>query len=224
VGLVGTVVAAGFVCTLPDRDRGEEPWRIQWPRVGADIRADFLRLGVTAGVVWAALALYLSVVPSFVAELLSTDDLAVLGANSALACFASAFAQVWTRKHGGHGRRAQAAGLGLLGSGLVLLIVSSVTHSLVTVLLGALLTGLGHGQAYLHAQDELNRTVPGQRRAEVSAAFVCCIYVWVGGSVISIGLLDELGDLTTGVCLVGGVLTLASIATAGWQNARARFG
>jgi MFS family permease len=222
VGLVGTVVAAGFVCALPDSPHGAEPWRIQWPRVGADIRADFLRLGVTAGVVWAALALYLSVVPSFVAQLLSTDDLAVLGANSALACFASAFAQVWTRTHGGHGRRVQAVGLGLLGSGLVLLIVSSVTHSLVTVLLGAVLTGLGHGQAFLHAQDELNRTAPGHRRAEVSAAFVCCIYVWVGGSVISIGLLDELGDLTTGVCIVGGVLTLASFATAGWQFARAR--
>jgi len=222
VGLVGTLIAAGFVCVLPGREHGEEPWRIQWPRVGEDIRSDFLRLGLTAGLVWASLALYLSVVPSFVADLLSTNNLAVLGAISALACFASAITQVRARSRGGQAHRSQSIGLGLLASGLALLMVSSLTHSLLTVLLGAVLTGVGHGLAFLHAQDELNGTVPGSRRGEVSAAFVCCIYVLVGGSVISVGLLDEISGLTLSVCIIGGLLTLGAIATAGWQIARAR--
>ena len=103
VGLAGIAVAAAFVWTLPDGVRSEEPWRIQWPRVPHAIRADFLRLGLTAGLVWASLALYLSVVPSYVAGLLSTANLALLGANSAVACFASAGAQVWTRGTAGTG-------------------------------------------------------------------------------------------------------------------------
>jgi len=222
LGLVGTVGAAGFICALPEREHGEEPWRIQWPRVGEEIRADFLRVGLTAGLVWGSLALYLSVVPSYVAELLSTGNLAVLGANSALACLASATTQVWARRRRSQVHRSQTIGLRVLATGLVLLIVSSLTHSLVTVLLGAVLTGVGHGQAFLHAQDEVNGIVPGNRRAEVTAAFVCCIYVLVGGSAIAIGLLEELSGLTTGVCIVGGVLTIGSLVTAGWQSARGR--
>jgi MFS family permease len=219
VGLVGTVVAGGFVWTLPDGKRSAEPWRIQWPRVPREIRGDFLRLGVTAGLVWASLALYLSVVPSYVADLLSTGNLALLGANSSLACFASAGAQLWTRRRGGRRARWQALGLGLLAAGLVLLIVSSVTESLVTVLLGAVVTGIGHGVGFLHAQDELNALAPTERRAEVSAAFVCCIYVLVGGSVIGVGLLEELGSLSTAVGIVGGLLTVAAVLTAAWQHA-----
>jgi MFS family permease len=217
VGLAGTAVAAGFVWALPDGVRSHEPWRIQWPRVPRAIRSDFVRLGVTAGLVWASLALYLSVVPSYVAGLLSTANLALLGANSALACFASAGAQVWIRRQGGDRRRRQAAGLGLLAGGLVLMIVSSLTESLVTVLLGAVVTGVGHGLGYLHAQDELNAVAPSERRAEVSAAFVCCIYVLVGGSVIGVGVLEEVGTLSHAVGLVGGLLTLGALAAATWQ-------
>ena len=122
VGLAGIAVAAAFVWTLPDGVRSEEPWRVQWPRVPHAIRADFLRLGLTAGLVWASLALYLSVVPSYVAGLLSTANLALLGANSAVACFASAGAQVWTQRHGGDRHRWQAVGLALLAVGLIVLI------------------------------------------------------------------------------------------------------
>lgn len=218
VGLAGTAVAAGFTWALPDRRRGEEPWRMQWPRVPHDLRADFVRLGLTAGLVWASLALYLSVVPSYVAGLLSTDNLALLGANSALACFTSAGTQIWSRGRGGDRRRRQALGLLLLATGLVLMIVSSLTQSLVTVVLGAVVTGIGHGLGFLHAQDELNTVAPAQRRAEVSAAFVCCIYVLVGGSVVGVGVLEEVTSLTHAVGLVGGALTLGALAAAGWQT------
>jgi MFS family permease len=221
LGLAGTAVAGGFAWALPERHRGEEPWRMQWPRVPREIRRDFARLGLTAGLVWASLALYLSVVPSYVAGLLSTDNLALLGANSALACFASAGTQIWTQRRRssdpGDRRRWQAIGLGLLAAGLVLMVVSSLTQSLVTVLLGAVVTGVGHGLGYLHAQDELNEIAPSRRRAEVSAAFVCCIYLLVGGSVVGVGVLEEIASLTAAVAIVGGLLTLGAVAGATWQ-------
>ncbi|MBO0845725.1 MAG: MFS transporter [Nocardioides sp.] len=221
VGLVGTLVAVGFTWFLPERSPGREPWRIQWPRVPSGIRTDFLRVGLTAGLVWASLALYLSVVPSYVAELLHTDNLALLGVNSALACFASAGTQVWARSHGDDQHRSQAVGLSLLALGLVLLVISSASHSLPTVLTGAVVTGVGHGMAFVHAQHELNTLAPTDRRAEVSAAFVCCVYVLVGGSVVAVGIIDQAGGLTQGVFVVGALLTAASLATAWWQVHRA---
>jgi MFS family permease len=217
VGLTGTAVAACFVRALPENERGEEPWRMQWPRVPVAVRADFARLGVTAGLVWASLALYLSVVPSYVAGLLSTDNLALLGANSALACLTSAGTQIWTRSRAGDRGLRQSLGLTLLAVGLALLVLSALTESLLTILLGAVVTGVGHGLGYLHAQDELNTVAPDDRRAEVSSAFVCCIYVVVGVSVIGVGLLEEAASLTRAVGLVGGVLTVAALVTAVWQ-------
>jgi len=222
VGLAGTLVAVAFAWRLPEQAPGREPWRVQWPRVPAGLRTDFLRVGLTAGLVWASLALYLSVVPSYVADLLSTDNLALLGANSALACFASAVTQVWARAHGGHPHRWQGLGLTLLAVGLVLLVASSLSHSLPTVLTGAVVTGIGHGLAFIHAQHELNTFVPERRRAEGSAAFVCCIYVVVGAAVVAVGLIDETGGLTRGVGIVGSLLTAGALATAGWQAARGR--
>src|SRR4051812_2781458 len=193
VVLVGTVVVAGFVWVLPEpRDASPEPWRPQWPRVPEEIRSSFARVSVSAGLVWATLALYLSVVPSYIGELLSTGNLALLGANSALACAASAAAQVVAQRRslGGVERGdGQALGLGLLTVGLVLLVVSAVVHSLVTVLMAAVVIGAGHGVTILDAQDELNSMAPDDRRAEVTAAFVCVIYTFVGAAGVGVGRL-----------------------------------
>jgi MFS family permease len=218
VGVGGTLVATAFVLALPEPSRGDrEPWRIQWPRIPAVMRTSFWRVSLTAGLVWASLALYLSVVPSYVADLLSTSDLALIGATSAVPCLVSAATQVCVRRTSAGRRTSQAAGLAVLAGGLVLLIWSAGTHRLVTVLLGAVLTGLGHGIAFLHAQDELNDLAPASRRGEVSAAFVCCVYAVVGAAVIGVGLTDEWTGLTAAAGLVGGLVAVSAVATSVWQ-------
>jgi hypothetical protein len=116
--------------------------------------------------------------------------------------------------------RTQATGLLLLALGLALLVVSAQTQALATVLLGAVVTGGGHGLAFLHAQDELNAIAPEDRRGEVSAAFVCCLYAVVGGAVVGVGLVGEVISLTGAVGLVGGVLALGSLGLAAWQRTR----
>lgn len=220
VVLVGTALGAVCVWTLPEPAvASREPWRIQWPRVPAGLGADFARVGLTAGLVWGAMALYFSVVPSYVGDLLSTRDLALLGANSALACVFSAVAQVLAQRRSGDNRRGrQAAGLCVLTAGLVLLVASASVHSLVIVLTSAVVIGTGHGLAFHASQDELNAIAPDQRRAEVAAAFVCCIYVVVGSAVVGVGLLGEVFRLTTAVAVVGSLLAAAALATAAWQR------
>jgi MFS family permease len=198
-----------------------EPWRMQWPRVPEAIRTDFWRLGLTGGLVWASLALYLSVVPSYVAELLDTDNLALIGANSALACFASALTQIVAQRHPTPRRMTQAVGLVVLAAGLALLVVSATVQLIALVLLSAVVIGVGHGSTFLRTQDELNAVVPAQGRGEVSAAFVSCIYALVGGAVVGVGLLAELMPLTSSVQVVGTLLAAGSLVAAGWQRKRA---
>jgi MFS family permease len=65
VGAVVTLAWLVLVWLVPEPgEPSTEPWRVQWPRVPDEIRKHFWRLGVTGGLVWASLALYLSVVPS----------------------------------------------------------------------------------------------------------------------------------------------------------------
>jgi hypothetical protein len=178
---------------------------------------DFWRLGLTGGLVWASLALYLSVVPSYVAELLDTDNLALIGANSALACFASAVTQIVAHRHPTPRRLTQAVGLTVLAAGLVVLVVSATVDVIALVLLAALVIGVGHGATFLRTQDELNAVAPGEARGEISAAYVCCIYALVGGAVVGVGLLAEALPLTGSVQLVGALLAAGALVAAGWQ-------
>ncbi|HJU36109.1 MAG TPA: MFS transporter, partial [Gaiellaceae bacterium] len=124
VGLVLTVASAVVVLRLPEPRGGtHEPWRPQWPRVPAEIRGSFLRVALTGGVGWAALSLYLSIVPSYAVLLLHTHALALLAAVATTALLASSAAQSIAARRAGSWRRDQALGCTLVAVGLGGLIV-----------------------------------------------------------------------------------------------------
>lgn len=223
VFLALTVAAGALTLGVPEAEGFEpRPWRLQLPSVPVDIRSAFLRVSATAAIVWAVLALYLSIVPSYAAELLRTHDLALLAAIAALAPGTSAIVQTAVRRHPTQLRPAQALGLCVLAASLVALIAASPAHSIVLLVAGSLAAGAGHGAAFLNAQEELNRIVPGDRRGEVTAAFIACIYLLVGTSVVSVGLLDLRVSLAVAVGVVSAVLLVLALAAASWQLVGAR--
>lgn len=222
VALGVTAVAAAFVARVPEAAGGGEPWRIQWPRVPAEVRADFVRVGLTAGAAWGAAALFFSIVPSYASRLLDSRNLALLGAIAAVALAGSCIAQAAARHADGSVTRVQGGGLLSLAAGLMLLVLAAPLSSLTLLLAGGLAVGAGHGLAVFAAQDELNALAPGARRGEVTAAFVCCIYLVVAVAVISTGLLDLRITLTAAVAAVASALAAAALATAAWQLASGR--
>lgn len=213
-----TVVAAAVVVTLPEpRDREPEPWRIQWPRVPAGIRGAFVRVSLTAATVWATVALFLSIVPSYERRLLGTRNLAAVAAIAALSLVASSAAQTVSQRWRPSRRLSQAVGLTVLAAGLVALVLASPVHTIALVVVGSLLAGLGHGIAFLNAQEELNEIAPEARRGEVTAAFIACIYFLVASAVIATGLLDLRLSLSVSVGAVALALVAAALAAAAWQ-------
>jgi MFS family permease len=222
--LAATVAGGILMLALPEPAGADrEPWRIQRPRVPAGIRRDFARVSLTAATVWASVALCLSIVPSYAADLLETGNLALLGTLSAVALGASCAGQILAQRRRWEARAAQSAGLALLAAGLLALAAASDLHSLTVLLLGAIAVGAGHGVAVLNAQDELNRIAPPRHRGEVTAAFIGCIYALVGGAVLASGLLDVRVSLTIAVSLVAVALAATALLGAGWQ-VRARPG
>jgi predicted MFS family arabinose efflux permease len=225
VALLALTVAAGSLSLAllpPNRTGQQEPWRIQAPRVPPEIRGDFGRVALTAATVWGAVALSLSIVPSYATQILKTHNLALLGALGALALGSSCAAQLVARRLAPPARRVQAGGLAALTVGMLALAAAAPAHSLVLLLAGAVCAGGGHGFAFVFAQYELNMLAPADRRGEVTAAFVCCIYVVVAAAVIGAGVLDLVLSLSGAVATIAVALGVVASASALWQLRAAR--
>jgi MFS family permease len=225
VVLVLTVGAAVIVLRLPEaRSGAREPWRPQWPRVPAAIRRPFLRVALTGGVGWAAISLYLSVVPSYAASLLETHALALLAAVATTALLASSTAQGLVVRQAGSRRRDQALGCVLVAVGMAGLIVAAPIGSFAVLLLGALVAGAGQGLAFLTAQEELNELAPDERRGEVTAAFIAVTYACVAGFVIAAGFLALALSFERAVEAVAAALIVVALGTAAWHAITSRAG
>jgi hypothetical protein len=87
----------------------------------------------------------------------------------------------------------------------------------VLLLASALLTGTGHGLAFLAAQAQLNLAAPPDRRGEVNAAFYTLIYLGVAMTVISTGLVTLGAPLSTAVTSFAVVTAIVALATAVWH-------
>jgi predicted MFS family arabinose efflux permease len=194
-------------------------WTVQRPHVPPEIRVRFARLSITSAAVWAICALFLSVVPSYAAELLDTHDLALLGSVAGLILAASCVAQLAARRVTAFAR-AQAAGLTLAAAGLAALVAAFPLHSLPLLLAAALLAGSGHGIAFLAAQSELNVTAPADSRGEVNAAFYTLTYLGVAVCVIGTGLLTLTIPLSTAVTTFAATIGAVLLGTAVWHLRR----
>jgi MFS family permease len=217
--VVLAITTVGAVAVLRIREPAilsEGPWRVQRPYVPRPIRAPFARLSITSAAVWAICALFLSVVPSYAAELLDTRNLALLGAVSGLILASSCAAQLAARRVTAFAQ-AQAAGLALAAAGLAALVAAFPLHSLACLLIAALLAGAGHGIAFLAAQSEINVAAPADRRGEVNAAFYTCTYLGVATGVIGTGLLTLAVSLSTAVTAFAAAMSAVLIATAAWH-------
>jgi hypothetical protein len=149
--------------------------------------------------------------------LLRTSNLAQLSAIAAVAPATSAVALVVSERRRPGLRAGQGEGLCVLAAGLLALVVAAPPHSFTLLLAGSLGTGLGHGIAFLNAQEELNDMAPASRRGEVTAAFIGCIYLLVATSVIAIGVLDLWLSLSLSVGVVSVCLIGVAALAAAWQ-------
>jgi MFS family permease len=219
VALVATAAATVAALSIPEPATTSGSWRMQRPSVPPGIRVGFARASLTGAAVWAVAALFLSVVPSYVGKLLDTSDLALLGAIAATMLATSCAAQGLASGRAA-AARAQPAGLALLACGLLALVLAFPLHSLPVVLAAAVLAGAGHGLAFLGAQTEVNHLAPAERRGEVTAAFMSCIYGAVAVSVISVGVISSSVSLYTAVAAFAIVIGATAMITAGWHLAR----
>lgn len=220
VGFAVTLAAIAGVLAIREPHPPSGTWRPQRPSVPAEIREPFARAALTCAAVWAVGALFLSVVPTYAAELLDTNNLALLGTISAAMLATACLVQAVCLRGAITPRRAQPLGLVLVIAGLAALVSAFPLHALPLVLAAAVLAGSGLGLAYFGSQSDINRLAPPDRRGEVTAAFITCVYTSVSLTAISTGLMSDAFSLATAVAVTGTVVALTAIATTVWHLAR----
>ncbi|GAA5195857.1 MFS transporter [Rugosimonospora acidiphila] len=217
VGVLAAVAAGLLVLRIPEPHPPTGKWRPQIPSVPAEHRAEFFRAGLTAALVWAVGALFLSVVPAYAGTLLKTKNLAVLGGISAVALAATCAAQWFSLRMRVHPDTGQLAGLLTMVAGLVVLVAANPLASPPALVVAAVLAGLGLGMSFVGAQTQINRLAPGQRRGEVTAAFITMVYLGVSVSAIGVGVLSDVLSRFAGITIVSAVIVAGAIPTALWH-------
>jgi MFS family permease len=218
-GIAICVVAAAALRFVPETSPPQYGMlRIRRPRVPAEIRGAFVRVGLTGAAVWAVAAgLFLAVMPSYAGELvLRSDNLALLALVTALVLISSCATQLVVR-NGAPPAEAQATGLTLLAIGLLALVLAPPAESPALLIVGTVLAGAGHGLAFLAAQDNLTRIAPAEQRGELSAAFYVCIYLGVSIPVIGVGALADITTLFIAVVIFAAVTGGGALAVASWH-------
>jgi MFS family permease len=217
-----TLAVAVGILTLREPHAPSGEWRLQRPSVPSAVRVRFTRASLTCAAGWAIGAMFLSVVPSYAAKLLDTSNLALLGAISALMLATVCLAQIACARGAMTPPRAQPLGLGFLVAGIGALVLAFPAHSLALVLVAALLAGSGLGLAYYGAQAEVNELAPQERRGEVTAAFITCVYAAVSVTAVATGLMSDALSLSAAVAITGATVAALAATTATWHLWSAR--
>ncbi|WP_238847376.1 MFS transporter [Nocardia arthritidis] len=206
VGLL--LPAAVAVLALPAAGH-TTPWRPRRPELPAELRPVFATSGVASFLAFAVVGLFLTLVPTYVANLSGSANLLLGSAAAALMGASSTTAQLI-----GYGRPARTLellGLPMLATGLALLAISGSVRSLPVLLAATVIAGVGQGLAFLGGLTAVNHAAPAERRAEVLSSFFVACYCGTGGPVIGMGLLATAIPLSTAVQYGAGVVALACL-------------
>jgi MFS family permease len=193
VGVLGIALVA-VILKLPTRaDR--RPWQPRRPTVPQEIRRSFVAAGISAFVAWAVTGLFLSLVPTFVIEVLKDDNLAVAGGAMALMLASSAIAQL----AGQHleSLRAQTTGLIVMVLGVIALILAVLDTSLPVLLAASVLAGIGQGLAFMGSLGDVSELAPAERKGDIVATYYVVVYVATALPAVGVGVLAQLTSLST---------------------------
>lgn len=190
-------------------------WRPTRPSVPSPMFWNFNIAAITGFLGWAALGIFLALLPSMAESVLTgsgtlTSGL-IIGAVLVISAACQLIAPVLAP------RAAQTIGLSLLGLGSALLLSSNLSAlgsstALVLMVLAAMTTGVGHGLSYWGANREIDVLTPPTQRAGITAALYIAFYAGVGVPAIAVGMISMALPLLNATMFVNLALLLAIIS------------
>jgi MFS family permease len=200
------VAFAAMVHYLPGNLRTKVRWQPTRPSVPSEIRRPFALAGVSTFLAFSVSALFLTLMPTYIASIAGSHNLALLGSVVALMLGCAALAQL------GLGvlptQCVQPVGLALLAAGLAGIIAAAHTRSLIVALGATIVTGLGLGLAFGGSLAAVNSVAPGHRRGDILSSYYVIVYIGLAVPIIGVGLIA----LATGQLVAVQIFAYAIIA------------
>ncbi|MFH5181419.1 MFS transporter [Paenibacillus sp. TAB 01] len=157
-------------------------------RLTGEVRRSFTSAALTAMTAWAVTALFMSVIPSYIASLLGIRNLAFAGGVVFLMLGASVLTQLLSRNVGTS--TSMLAGLLTLCLGLTLIVVAVPLSSAMSLLIGTATAGIGQGLSFKGSMQLVNAIAPPEHKAKIISSLYICVYIGVGIPIIGVGLLS----------------------------------
>ncbi len=213
VHIVLVVLAIAAVLLAPETSDRTGHIGLQRLSVPVEVRRVFLTAATAAFAGFAVTGLFTAVTPSFVSGVIGIANHAVAGVVASSIFVASAVAQLSARRI--PARRAVAVGCAILVVGMVILAVALHFSSLPTLLVAAVVAGIGQGISFSRGLAAVAELTPADRRAEVSSTYFVVAYVAISVPVVGEGFASQQWGLrTAGVSFAIATAALAAICLA----------
>lgn len=211
---LGLLAVVGvLVPLLPETVRTSKPVRLrpQTVRVPREMRGTFVPAAIAGFAGFATLGLFTAVSPSFMTQVLAQGSIALSGLVVFVLFAASTAGQISTVRVRSH--RALPVGCVVLTGGMMSIAAAMLLGSLVLLLVGAVVTGVGQGMGFRAAVTMVSEQSEPRRRGEITSGLFVVLYIAISVPVVGIGVLAQtVGLRTAGVVFAAFVAVLALVA------------
>lgn len=214
------VIAAG-VARVPSCPHRVSAGKRAFPTIPAAIRRPFFIASVESFVSWATFAIFVSLLPSFLARSLDIHNL-MLGAL-VVACLQTGMVTASFAGRRLANRRAIVTSMLALGGGVWLLLLAVPLHAYALLALATIVVGAGGGLSYLAGLNIVGAIAPPERRAEVTSAFFVACYLGFSLPALGVGIAANrfgLYDSIVGAAVLLGVVAVTMLVLTTERNLR----
>jgi MFS family permease len=191
------------------------------PRIAPQIRRPFFIASAQAFIGWGSFAIFVGLVPAFLASALNLHNLLV-GAFAITGIQIGSVTGSLAAQHLPN-RRAIVTAMLTLGAGMWLLLFGVGLHAYVLVGVATLVTGAGGGLSYLVGLNIVNGISPPEHRAEMLSAFLVACYLGFSVPALLLGIAaNQFGLFAAfiGAAVVLGAIAVTIIALTSERNLR----
>lgn len=195
----------GLLC-MSEKVKRVPKIRMHRPAVPQSIRKRFYLSGMTSFIAWSIMSLMLSIIPSYTDQLVGSSNLAVAGAIVALVLSISTISQIVLKRMSL--QNLSIFGFFLILLGLVALVFTLETKSILFLFLTTVLIGFGHGPTFAGSLALTNHISPDESRGDIIASFYVLTYLGVSLPILGLGFTARWVGLNNSIILYTGVMTV----------------
>lgn len=205
--LIPAFIGVWFM-TEPIQNKRPFKLKVQRLSVPSEMKHTFTYAVIPVFAGFSMLGLFTSISPNFLGEILGIHHKAIIGIVVFLAFFASAMGQLLFKSIDDYkilivGSIALILGVACVGLSLLL-------YSLTTLILGAIISGIGQAFSFRAGLSLVNSKAPTKKQGEVTSSFFTIAYIALSIPVISVGLLERAFDIQRAGIIFSIVIMLLS--------------